>query len=256
VDRLYEYLKGPYAQRELRDEWFRDLSGRVGAFPGVPSERPAKLPIDSVDVPAVFRSFEDARRSARVLFLVDVSAAMAEPFRDAGGTRLRAGTDAVHTVLQSVGERDEVGAWEFAEGLGGAVDHRVLAPVSGVGQARVARRLDVLGTTIRPSRLFPALRAAVGSLRTGGPREGVRDAVVVIADGSRKEEQSELVSFLRSGVRVPVFLIAFGTHVCTSTQWSEIVRATNGDCDEVASLADIDGVLNRVSSALWWQDRG
>lgn len=254
---LYRYLHGSDAQSELRGAWFRDFRGRGATYRGAPSERPAKLPIDSVNVPAVFSSFEDARKSARVLFLVDVSAAMAEPFRDAGGTRLRAGTDAVDAMLQSIGHEDEVGAWRFAEGLGGDVDHQVLAPVSRRGAARTSRILPILGSTALPPRLFPTLQAAVAGLRAaGGPPEGTRDAVVVIADGSRKEEQSKLVDFLRSGIRVPVFLIAFGTQVCSSAQWSEIVRATNGDCEEVAGLADIDGVLNRVSSALWGEDRG
>lgn len=267
VRQLYEFLAGPEAQSELRRERIRDRNGDIASYAGAPPGRPQTLPIDSVDVLALLQAFEDARKSARVLFLFDVSAAMEEPFRDVGGTRLRAAVDAVTSTLRSVGERDEVGVWDFADGLAGGVDHRVLVPVGraagrvgGRSRAEATREsLSGLRTTGRQARLYDTLRAAVGTLRaSGGSAEDTRDAVVIIADGSRPEPgHSQLAEYLRSGGQpVPVFLVAFGTPVCATPQWQEIVRATGGACQQAAGMADIEYALDGLTAALWGEGLG
>ena len=262
VSELYTFLTGPEAQSELRRERFRDLNGDIAPYTGGLQGRPPTLPIDSVDVLAVLQAFDDARKSARVLFLLDTSTAMAEPFRDVGGTRLRASADAVTGTLRSIGVKDEIGVWEAAEGLAGASDHRVLVPVGrsvgmvdGTGRVELARqRMGDLSTSDRPARLYGALRAATDTFRaSGGSSVDTRDAVVIIADGATPEPgHAQLVDHLESAGRpVPVFLVAFGAGACNTERWKEIVRATGGGCFQVADAAGIKSGLDQVTAALW-----
>jgi hypothetical protein len=216
---------------------------------------------------AVLRAYEDARKSARVLFLLDVSTAMDEPFHDVAGDRLRAAVEAVTATLRSVGDHDEIGAWEFAAGLGGAADHRVLVPmgrssaeIAGRLRTEMARdRLRFLHGSGRSARLYDTLRAAVGTLRASGPPAAqTRDAVVIIADGSTREPgHAQLIDYLRAAPRpVPVFLVAFGTRVCASAEWREIIDTTGGQCYQAARAADLEEALNGVTAALWGEDLG
>ncbi|HWM04694.1 MAG TPA: substrate-binding domain-containing protein [Actinophytocola sp.] len=262
VRELHAFLTGPLAQSELADERFRNLNGDIAPYGGAPQGRPPTLPIDSVDVPALLQAFEGARKSARVLFLLDTSVAMAEPFRDVGGTRLRASADAVNDTLRSVGAHDQLGVWVVAEGLAGAGDHRVLVPLdryagtdAGRQRATLAReRLKDLTTTERPARLNNALRAAMDKFRVPGKSSvDTRDAVVLMTDGADAAPgQAQLVDYLESlGRPVPVFLVAFGAGACNTVWWKDVVLATGGDCFSVAGAADIKTGLDRVTATLW-----
>lgn len=251
VHRFREFLTGRRGQDELRRARFRDRDGDIAPYPAIPPERPRRREVGAVDVPVVLEVFHEARKTARVQLLVDVSAAMAEPFPDGAGNRLGAATAAVEQALQSMGDRDEVGLWVFAAGLGGADDHRVLVPVRRGATEATTAELGDLRNSGRPARVSPTLRAAVDSLResTGGTA-GTSDAVLVVADGSREPDLTQLVDHLRAS-GVPVFLIAFGTEVCESWQWQQITRETGGACHEVAELKDIDEALDSVAAVLW-----
>lgn len=261
VRQFFDFLVGRKAQDELSRARFRDRNGDVAPFDGAPPGRPVELPLGVVDVNAVIEAFHDARKSARALFLVDVSTSMFEPFPSFGGTRLAAAADAVSRTLRSIGDKDEVGLRVFASHVAGAGDYREVVPMGGSADTlnganrgeTVQASLRQLRGESRPARLYPVLQEAVASVRaTGDSQTDTRDAVVVIADGTGNEQGiGQLVDFLLSGRPVPVFMIAFGTPVCSSVQWQEIVRATGGACYEVGGIADIGTVLDGVAAGLW-----
>ncbi|MBP2325552.1 hypothetical protein JOF56_005937 [Kibdelosporangium banguiense] len=265
VRQFFDFLVGPRAQDELRRARFRDRNGDIAPFDGAPPGRPTELPLGVVDVNAVIEAFHDARRSARALLLVDVSTAMSEPFPDVGGTRLTAAADAASRALRSIGDKDDVGLWAFGGHVAGVADYQEVVPMGGSadnlnGTSRgetVRARIRQLRGESRPARLYPVLRESVASIH-GGSQSDTRDAVVVIADGTGNEQGiTELVDFLlHSGRPVPVFMIAFGTPVCSSVQWQEIVRATGGACHEVGGVADIGTTLDAVAAGLWGGNGG
>ncbi|WP_143229749.1 vWA domain-containing protein [Actinophytocola xanthii] len=253
VRSFHEYLVGPDGQAALRRARFRDRLGDTVDYEGAPQDRPARLGLEKVDVPAVVQAFHDARRAVRVQLLVDVSTAMSVRLPELGGSRLEAAADAVFRTLRSVGDRDRVGLWEFAQGHGGRADHQVLLSI-GDGTAQRAREsLSRVSVSGRPARLYPTLEAAVLALRSGRPASPeVGDAILVVADGSRNEVgHSQLVEVLAAGEPVPVFLIAFAASVCDSRQWREITQETGGACHEVRNMADIDTALESVATVLW-----
>jgi hypothetical protein len=261
IRKLHDFLIGGDAQAELRRAHLRDLDGNTASVPGTSPELPPKLEPGSVDVLALFNAFEDARRSARVLFLLDASSAMEEPFRGPGGTRMRVGTDAVAEMLQSVGDRDEIGVWDFAEHVGGA--HRVQVPLgrwSGtVGgahrQALTRAHLRALRGAGRPGRVFDTLDAAVGALRAADRSTAdTRDAIVLVADASTTDSDGvqRLTDDLRATSEpIPVFVIAFATQACASAEWRDVVASTGGQCYKAASVSDVRDGLNQVTTALW-----
>lgn len=258
VRRFHEFLTSPDGQDALRRARFRDRDGDGTPFAGSLRGRPRELDVGTVDVPAVLETFRQMRRPARVQILVDVSETMAGPFLDVEGTRLRAAANAIEGALSSVDDRDEVGLWEFAAGLGGTVDYRVLVPVGPGGAEKTRTRLADLDPSTLPARLSTTLRAAVDGLVASRPAEAdTSDAVLIVADGSAEPalEHLRLADELRfSGV--PVFLIAFHTDVCGSRPWVAITEATGGACHEVADIADIDEALDGVATVLWGGGRG
>ncbi len=268
IGKLYDFLIDTAAQAELRRAHFRDRGGNIAPFTGAPSELPSRSSPLSVDTLAVLDAFGDARRSARVLFLFDTSTAMAEPFRGAGGTRLRAAADAIAETLQSVGEEDQIGVWDFADRHQDGVAHRVLVPlgsssstVEGTGRLPLARdHLRDLRGTGAPGRVFEALGAALTSLRASARSTAdTRDAIVLVADGSTVEpdDAEGLVDDLASAPQpIPVFVITFAADACASTEWRAVVESTSGECYQVASVADIQNGLNRVTTALWGEGVG
>ncbi len=254
---FFDFLVSREAQDELRRARFRDRDGYAATNQGGMPGRPDEQRFGAVEIDAVLRAFDNARKPARVTFLFDVSSAMAEPFRDRGGSRLRAGADAVIRAVRSIGGKDEVALWTAAARLDGEADHREVVPMGPADRVRPI--LDQLEGTGQPTRLNQALLAAVNAIGTGetAPAD-TRGAVVVIADGSGQEPDTEqLVDRLRAvGRPAPVFLIAFGASACEPGHWQEIATASGGACHPVSSAADIDIALGLVAASLWGGNHG
>jgi hypothetical protein len=145
-------------------------------------------------------------------------------------------------MLQSVGARDEIGVWEFADRLGGTADHQVLVQLGGwsatVGgtsrQALTRARLRTMHGAGRPGRVFAALDAAVRGLRASDRSiADTRDAIVLVADASATdpERAQRLIDDLRAAREpIPVFVIAFAAQACASAEWRDVLESTEGEC--------------------------
>lgn len=250
---FFDFLVGRDAQREFRLARFRDRTRTIGAVEGALPGRPVDLPIGPVDVNALLQAYEDARKSARVLFLFDVSRSMSQTPQDIGITRLQAGRNGVHEIL-GIGGKDKFGLWAFAERLDGHRDHRELVPMSEPERTKAA--LTGLVDSDRPPRLVPTLREAVASFSASDRDADVRDAIVVIAEGTSWEPDTlQLVDQLRAKP-VPVFMIAFGANVCASSAWREIDRSSGGTCTQVSNSAEVGVALDGVAANLWGGGRG
>ena len=170
--------------------------------------------------------WEDQRKPARVLLLVDVSGSMsdlADP--ETGATKLELAKQATIAALDEFNDDDEVGLWVFTTDLGdGAEDHLELVPTGRVGDVR-----ENLKTRIRD--LVPLNGTPLYSATQSAYEQALEDydptrinAVVLLSDGVNddgepdddREQLEELLSLLsdraegEQGQAVRVFPISYG----------------------------------------------
>jgi Bacterial extracellular solute-binding protein/von Willebrand factor type A domain len=228
VDEFFGYLLSSPAQAVFKQQGFRDHDGQPGNVEGVIAKRPNDLPEaqgENLDTEALLAAWEGARKPARMLLMVDVSARMDEPVGDTLESRIRSAKHHISDSLRLIGSRDQVGLWTFARQLDGQRDHRMVVELGdGLSQrTQVDQQLKQLAPTSHGSGIFDAVHAAVLRLRSGPPDNAAAgetsDAVVVVADG----RDDALGEFSASDVielagadgpgRVRIFVIAFADGV-------------------------------------------
>ncbi|GAA3952485.1 hypothetical protein GCM10023085_38750 [Actinomadura viridis] len=257
IDAFHERLRGPDVQARLKAAGYRDASG--GTTPqqdDIPSLLPAvELSGTFLDEP-LLDAWNTARKSAQVLFAVDVSRAMAAPFPYSKGTRAAAAADAIALARPLMGARDEIGLWRFADGIGAG--DRSLVSVGPPDPGRIDRltdRLNGLRPTADGGDLYPAIAAAAKEMRGrgggSGPDESTR-AVIVITDGagSGAPEAAELADDLSAGPPVRVYAIAFHSDSCAAGL-DQVTRAAGGTCYEIDGMTAMRRALDGIATSLW-----
>ncbi|MEW2353317.1 substrate-binding domain-containing protein [Spirillospora sp. NPDC029432] len=261
---FYRFLKRPDAQQSFKDAGYRDGSGTTTSHQAdIPSLVPIVNPSGRFRDGPLMDAWNTARKSARVLFAVDVSRPMAAPFPYSKGTRVAAAADAIGLALPLMGGRDQIGLWEFADGAGGGGrDHRPLVPVGSPDEERrierLSDRLAGLRPTGRGTGLVPALRAAIGEMRGGGdgadPAETTRAVIAITygVDGGR--EVADLAADISPDDHVRVYVIAFHQDSCLAGL-DQVTRASGGDCYEIDGMATMREALDGIAAGLWGAPR-
>lgn len=206
-----------------------------------PSKPDTELAVPSPEVlSALVDSWEQNRKTARVILLLDVSGSMSDLGGD-GFSKLELVKEAVLSNLDQFKPEDEIGLWVFSTLLDGEADYLELiapAPMSDIRdelESTVAGLVPEGGTG-----LYDSTRAAVQSVRDEFDPTKI-NAVLLLTDGMCDDdppgcELDPLVNFLESSERdvVRVFPVAYGqdasidelTAIATATQ-ARLYQATD-----------------------------
>ncbi len=246
AEAFLDYLRSPAVQEIWQDNHFRTYDGKVAADAGedvgVLPDQPARVlqnPSPAV-VEEILASWDELRKTANVLSVVDVSGSMRETLPDSSTTKLAAAKAAVVDSLDLFTDRDELGLWSFSEGVDGQPDYRSRVPVGPMGALvgdRTRRRAMV--TEVAALRggggtgLYNTIAAAYRAV-LGRPGEGRIDAVVVLTDGRNDVAgglgKSDLIDLVGAGVggrTARIITIAYGPDADEETL-AEIAEASRG----------------------------
>ena len=246
-----QYLLAPEQQKLFTDNYFRTADHT----PGAPIVSSPYLVADGVKIalnpptpqvlPDVRSLWATARKSARVLMLMDVSGSMAGDSGSGGKSKLDLAKSAAATAMDQLVDTDQVGFWTFTSDLPtptaiarewvavGPLSHTrhrindaiaALAPLNGTPlYAATGLAADMMNTTTDPATI---------------------NAVVVLTDGRNDYTDSDLDGLLsrldassqENGVRV--FSIAYGpdADLATLQQISQASRAAAYDARQPATI--------------------
>jgi len=189
-----EFVQRPANQEKVLEFGFRPgnldvaIDEPISAEYGVDPQQPETLL--EVPEPAVLAQllddWEDQRKPARVLLVMDVSGSMgdiADP--ETGATKLDLAKEATIAALADFNDDDEVGLWIFTTGLGDdeTADFVPLIEPSRVGDVREQLRTRIRGLVpLNGTPLYTATQAAYEEqLSTYDPAR--INAVVLLSDG-------------------------------------------------------------------------
>ncbi|WP_432993340.1 extracellular solute-binding protein [Dactylosporangium sp. CA-233914] len=256
-----DFLRRPEQQQRFADVGFRDYRGQAGpalsAAIGMPGGQP---PLSLIDPPApsvlsrMLAGWDDLRKKARVLLVIDVSGSMDE---SAGGgrTRLEAAKLAVAEGLKRLHPDDEVSLWRFStEDAGGPRPYAEVVPfapmrTNGAALTAAVKGLHPEGGTA----LYTTVRAAQESMLAGYAADRI-NAVVVLTDGKNEYPRDNDLDALLRDVNaddlersVRVFAIAFGDKSDLKTL-DRIARASRAAAYDARNPSTIDDVFVSVLS--------
>jgi Ca-activated chloride channel family protein len=236
AQKFVDFVGRPENQQQILQYGFRPgnpdvaLGAPIDAAHGVDPGQPQAL----LEVPApevltqLIDNWQDQRKPARVLLLIDVSGSMdevADP--TTGATKLDLAKQATITALDEFNDDDEVGLWAFTTDLssgGEPSDHLELVPTGRVGDVRESLKNKVRDLVpLNGTPLYTATEEAYRhQLDSADPTR--INAVVLLSDGVNDDgepddDRDQLDSLLRAlsdrpegqqSQAVRVFTISYG----------------------------------------------
>jgi Ca-activated chloride channel family protein len=256
-----DFLRQPAQQQRFAATGFRDYQGRAGAALsaaiGLPGGQPALSLIDPPSPQVLSRmlsGWDDLRKKAQVLLVIDVSGSMDE---SAGGgrSRLEAAKRAAIDGLTRLHPDDEVSLWTFSTPLGGATrPYTEVVPFAPM-RANAERLRSAIGG-LHPeggTALYTTVRAAQQSMIAQYEPDRI-NAVVVLTDGRNEYPRDNDLDALLRDVNadslersVRVFAIAFGDKSDLTTL-SSIARASRAAAYDARNPSSINDVFVSVLS--------
>ncbi|MEZ5116947.1 MAG: substrate-binding and VWA domain-containing protein [Candidatus Nanopelagicales bacterium] len=255
------WLQRPEAQEQFQAFAFRSYEGVPGevineANGMIPTEPTVILapPAPSV-LKAVEDSWDELRKRARVLMVLDVSGSMGEPVPDAGASKIDLAKQATIDAVEGFAPDDEVGLWIFSTELDGP-DKPYLELVP-IGPAKDTvplivgdvENLVADGGTGLYATLKAGQKQMVADLDTGRI-----NAIVLLSDGRNEyPPDTDLDGLLRQldaesvDTSVRVFAIGYGDSADRAAL-EAIAEASRGAYYDASDPASIGKVLTSVLS--------
>jgi Ca-activated chloride channel family protein len=254
-----KFLQQPKQQQVFQKFAFRDFEGKPGAEitedKGMLTSEP-KLTI-SPPTPSVLdlvqKSWNENRKKARVIMVVDVSGSMGEPVGDA--TKLELAQRAASKALDQFSKDDELSLWVFSSKLApdGTTPYIELVPRKTLKDGLPEFRSRIESLTARGGTgLYASTRAAVAAAREQYAPERI-NAVIVLTDGRNDHEDNDLDGLVKSleaedvAEAIRVFPIAYGDDA-DLTVLRRIADASRGAAYDAKDPASIDKVFTAVVS--------
>jgi Ca-activated chloride channel family protein len=211
----------------------------------------------------VLDRWQEQRKAARVLLVIDVSGSMADPAgSDTGATKLELAREAAITALDQFKDADSVGLRIFTTDLGSGGETSLdLVPVAPMDEGQRARLKDEIDGLI-PQNGTPLYQATqdAADVMTDAYDPAAINAVVLLTDGVNDDgdpnddadQLDQLIRTLRGGEgvnakTVRVFPIAYGQDADTATL-RRIAEASNGALYSASNPATINDVFTAVVS--------
>ncbi|MBW3536488.1 MAG: substrate-binding domain-containing protein [Actinobacteria bacterium] len=266
AEKFAEFVRRPEAQRRTLEFGFRPGNPEVST--GAPIELAngvdPKQPQTTLRVPdppilvEIIERWEQTRRGARVLLVIDVSGSMGEE-AGPGQTKLDLAKAAAIEALEQFKAEDEVGLRIFSTDLRQAEprDYIDLVPIGPVGAQReqIAAKIRDL-TPVAGTPLYTVARASFEDMKQSFDPDRI-NAVVLLTDGRNEDPRNEDVEsalrVLRAGSEgtsaapVRVFTIAYGKDADAGTL-RRLAEATDAATYDAADPSTIDNVFTAVIS--------
>jgi len=259
------FLLTPDRQARAVELGFRPATEPAPAGPSAAPEPELALPGPEV-VDAALEAWEQQRRPARVLLVVDVSSSMREQASDGvATTKLDLAEDAVAGALAALRPTDDVGLRAFAiepgapDGAGTDEGWRDVVPIGplGLDGARLVEGLQALPPA-DTTPLYEVVAASYAAMLDDYDPERI-NAVVLLTDGRHRdtdpddddEQLDGLLDELQAGSDgsraqpVRLFPIAYGPDADVTTL-RRLAEATNATLYDAVDPARIDEVVAAV----------
>jgi Ca-activated chloride channel family protein len=263
-----EFVKQPDKQKKVLEFGFRPANPAVAvadpivAANGVDAGQPATtlgVPEPPV-LSTIIKRWEEQRKGAQVLLVIDVSGSMGEPVENADGqTRLDLAKKAAVNALDQFGPNDLVGLRIFSTGINPQPpgDYLDLVPIGKITDVR-----ETIKTKIRsliPTKGTPLYSSAIASyqLLQQSYKPTLINAVVLLTDGKNEDEHNNdlqgTLQKLSAGSEgtaekpVRLFTIAFGDQADLGTL-TRLSEATDAKAYDSKDPNTIDRVFTSVIS--------
>jgi Ca-activated chloride channel family protein len=241
-------------QAAVRASGYRDLNAvldpqvaSVGSLAGDPGDT---LPHpEPAVVTAVHAAFPDVRKRANVLFLIDVSASMADPISPSE-TKLTAARKAIVLALDHFTAGDHVGVAAFAQDAGGVLVPGEVSPVTDIGTSRDAF-LGALGglSPLGATPLYQAVDTFAARQAQSWSADRI-NAVILLSDGKNDiiaptigaDQMLTNLQNLHHSTPVLVFTLAYGADADVATLQS-IAGATGAHYYDATDPTKVEAVL-------------
>ena len=254
------FVRGAGPQGRFADAAFRSFDGTAGpritqADGMLPAEPRAVLTPPSPPVlAAVQDSWEQTRKRAKVLLVLDVSGSMGELVGSQGASRLDLAKRAAAASVDLLAPDDQVSLWIFSTLQDGDRPYRELVPFGPAGRQAAVVKAQIADLTANGGTgLYATVRAASASLSKGFDAARI-NAVVVLTDGKNEfpgdSNLDSLVTALSNedaDRTVRVFPIAYGDDADLG-ELRTIAAAARAAAYDASDPSSLDRVLTAVLS--------
>lgn len=228
---------------------------RNGVDPDQP-QTTLEVPSPAVLVKLI-EKWEEQRKGARVLMVIDVSGSMGEPAGD--GTKLDLAKQAAITALEQFKADDQVGLRIFSTNVttkepSDYLDLVPIAPLGSVREQMVSRISSLIPREGTP--LYTVARASYDEMKKNFDPARI-NAVILLTDGKNEDPRNDdlngLIGALRAGSEglssspVRLFTIAYGDKAEIDTL-KRMAEATNAASYDASDPTTIDNVFTAVVS--------
>ncbi|MEV0052032.1 VWA domain-containing protein [Saccharopolyspora shandongensis] len=259
---FYRFLIEPDQQKRFADLGFRSLgdatrpTDQLRRTLHVPADQQLNFvpPPDGQLLAAMLESWQNVRRKARVLLLLDLSGSMKESVNDPDTnqdpSKLQLMIPAAQRALDLLNVDDEVGLWTFSSNPSVIK----VVPVSRVGDVREELQAKIQGlTAVGETALYQAIDEAYQTMTREANPDRI-NAIVLLSDGANTEPYPggapALLAKLDPQARetpIPIFTIPYGQSGDENIKaLQEISRITKATYNDTTNPLDIDQTFERV----------
>ncbi|MFN8167237.1 MAG: substrate-binding and VWA domain-containing protein [Candidatus Nanopelagicales bacterium] len=254
------YVTAPERQALFQEAAFRSFEGKPGptlvpANGALEAGAPVVLaPPAPTVLAAVQRSWDDLRKRARVLMILDVSGSMGENVEKAGQSRLELAKSAATKAVRGFAPNDQLGLWIFSTQQDGNRPYVERVPV-GDARSTVPKITSEIADLVPDggTGLYATLRAAQAAMLDDLDPDKI-NAIVILTDGRNEyppdTDLDSLVAQLGGeslDTSVRVFPIGYST-AADKDALVRIAEASSAAYYDASDPATIDKILTSVLS--------
>lgn len=255
------WIREPAQQEKFQAAGFRTFEGKPGSVldPSNGALAQGATVIIAPPAPAVLErvqsSWDELRKRARVLLVLDVSGSMGEPVPDAGASKLDLAKSAVEQAVKGFAPNDDLGLWLFSTDLGGGGEPYVESVPIGPVKSTLPQVTSTVQGLVADggTGLYATLRQAQKQMTTDLDPQRI-NAIVILTDGRNEyPPDTDLDGLIRQlggeslDTSVRVFPIGYGTGA-DADALKEIAEASRAAYYDASDPASIGKVLTSVLS--------
>jgi Ca-activated chloride channel family protein len=260
AEKFLDYVRSDKAQQKFAAAAFRGFDGKpvaaISADNGLIASEPKVVlnPPSPVVLAKVESLWNQQRKGARVLLVIDTSGSMGDPAGN-GDSKIELAKKAALKALDQFGPKDDVALWSFSTPQGGSPKpYRELVPFTPIaaGKAKLRQQISLLDAN-GGTALYATARQAFRLMSSTATSDRI-NAVVLLTDGKNEYQPDQDVVSLEQELSpedtsrsVRFFPIAYGGDADLATL-KGIAEAARGAAYDASDPASIDKVFTAVLS--------